>query len=109
MKKTLFLFVALFGFSVAAVAEDYYVNITNNTGYTIEYLYVSPGNSDEWQDDVLGEENVLPNGSTGRVILTGYSGPIFDIRVEDNEGDTYTFPAFNVKEYDLVVGPDDID
>lgn len=101
-------FVLMTVVSFVALADDYYVDITNNTGYTIEYMYVSPGNTDEWQEDLLGEQ-VLPNGAGGRVTLTGFSGPIFDIRLEDEEGDTYTFWDFNVEEFDLVVTPEDID
>ena len=51
--------VLLLGVSAAAVAADYYVDITNRTGYTIMYMYVSPAKSDSWEEDVLGKE-VLP-------------------------------------------------
>ena len=62
--------------SSIAAAADYYVEITNQTGYTIMYMYVSPAKSDSWEEDVLGKE-VLANGETRRVNLTGYRSPIF--------------------------------
>ncbi|MBK1648629.1 hypothetical protein [Rhabdochromatium marinum] len=98
----------VFGYSTLALAGDYYINITNSTGYTIDYLYVSPASSDDWQDDVLGDD-VLPNGYRGKVTLRGFDSPIFDIQLEDEEGDTYTFYDFNVEKYDLEVKPGDID
>jgi hypothetical protein len=95
-------------FALPALAADYYVEITNKTGYQINQMYVSPGNQKSWEEDVLGND-VLVNGTTQRVNLKGYSSPIFDIQLVDSDGDTYTFWDINVEEYDLVVTPDDLD
>ena len=40
-----------------------YVDITNKSGFTIFYVYVIPGKSKLWEQDVLGS-NVLANGET---------------------------------------------
>ncbi len=109
MKKTAQVLVFFLLFPIISLAGDYYVNITNRTGYTIEYMYVSPGKAKSWQEDVLGDYDVLSDGGTVKVTLKGYSSPIFDIRLVDDEGDTYTFFDFDVEEYDLVVTPDDLD
>lgn len=100
--------VLLLGVTTAALAADYYVDITNRTGYTIMYMYVSPAKSDSWEEDVLGEE-VLPEGETRRVTLTGYRSPIFDIRLVDSDGDKYTFWNVDVSERDIVVTLGDLD
>ncbi|EXJ12948.1 hypothetical protein [Nitrincola nitratireducens] len=94
--------------ALPALAADYYVDITNKTGYQINQLYVSPGDQKSWEEDVLGND-VLVNGTTQRVTLTGYSSPVFDIRLIDSDGDSYTFWDINVEEYDLLVTPDDLD
>ena len=98
----------LVGASAAAVAADYYVEVTNRTGYTIMYMYVSPAKSDSWEEDVLGED-VLPNGTTQRVNLNGYKSPMFDIRLVDEDGDKYTFWNIDVSEEDITVTLDDLD
>jgi hypothetical protein len=98
----------LFAMAATAQAADYYVEITNRTGYTILYLNVSPAKSTSWEEDVLGN-SVLPNGQTRRVDLYGYTSPIFDIRLTDEDGDTYTFFNIDVSRQDLVVTLDDID
>lgn len=90
------------------MAADYYVEITNKTGYQINKMFVSPGNQKSWEEDVL-KSSVLRDGQTQRVNLKGYSSPIFDIQLVDSDGDTYTFWDVNVEEYDLVVTPDDLD
>lgn len=94
--------------TAGASAADYYVDLTNKTGYTIVYMYISPGKSKNWEEDVLGKD-VLRNGATQRVNLTGYSSPIFDIRLEDEDGDSYTFWKVDVAKQDLVVTLDDLD
>jgi len=94
--------------NAAAVAADYYVEITNNTGYTIMYMYVSPAKSDSWEEDVLGDD-VMPDGETRRVNLTGYKSSMFDIRLVDEDGDKYTFWNVDVAKRDLTVTLDDLD
>jgi hypothetical protein len=89
-------------------AADYYVDITNKTGYTIFYMYVSPDKSDSWEEDVLGDD-VLSNGETQRVNLNGYKSPIFDIRLVDEDDDSYTFWDVDVSERDITVTLGDID
>lgn len=94
--------------SSSVASNDYYVDITNNTGFTIMYMYVSPDNSSSWEDDVLGS-SVLVNGDTKRVTLTGYSSPIFDIKLVDSDGDSYTFWDVDVSKRDLNVTLLDLD
>lgn len=89
-------------------AFDGYVDITNNTGFTIYYIYVSHHSSEDWEDDVLGDE-ILPDGETYRVNLTGYPDSIFDILIEDEDGDTYTFWGVDVAYEDVIVTLDDLD
>jgi hypothetical protein len=98
----------LIGLNAAALAADYYVEITNNTGYTIMYMYVSPAKSDSWEEDVLGDET-MSDGETRRVNLTGYKSPMFDIRLVDEDGDKYTFWNVDVSKRDLTVTLDDLD
>ena len=86
----------------AQAQQNYYVDITSQTGYTIMYMYVSPGEARTWEEDVLGHQ-VLRSGHTTRVTLRGYRSPIFDIRLVDEDGDTYTFWNVDVSRHDLVV------
>ena len=95
-------------FIFAASAADYYIDITNKTGYTIVYLYISPGDAKHWEEDVLGKK-ILRNGATQRVTLNNYNSSIFDVRLEDEDGDSYTFWDVDVETHDLVVTLDDLD
>lgn len=109
MKKFLGILVVLFVLgTVSVAAADYYVDVTNNTGYTIYYLYVSPEYSSEWEEDVL-DDDVIMDGETVRVWLYNYDTSIFDIQAVDEDGDTYTFFGIDVEFEDLVINLSDID
>ncbi len=83
----------------ALFAFDGYVDITNETGFTIYYAYVSHESDEFWGDDMLGDD-YLENGDTYRVYLSGHSSSIFDIMLEDEDGDTYTFETVDVEQDD---------
>jgi hypothetical protein len=75
------------------------VRITNNTGYTVYFSYVSRTSSNSWGQDVLGND-VLRSGQSVTVRLPS---PLSvtnksDIRLTDLEGDTYT-------KYNVTVTP----
>ena len=106
--KVLFAALLMLCSSSLVMAADYYVDITNRTGYTIYYMYVSPEDSKSWEEDVLGSD-VLMNGDTRRVTLTGYKSPLFDIRLVDEDDDSYTFWNVDVSTRDIVVTLDNLD
>lgn len=109
IKKALALFAVLFLFSGPATADfDGYVEVTNNTGYDIYYLYVSHAKSKSWEEDVLNDD-ILPDGHTVRVNLSGAKSSIFDIRAKDEDGDTYTVWEIDVARDDVVFTLDDMD
>lgn len=85
-----------------------YVDITNNTGEDIYYIYVSHESSDDWEEDVLGDD-VLSNGESVRVNIEGYDTPVFDIRLESEDGNTYTKWDVDVEQYDLDISSSDVD
>ncbi|SFL83158.1 hypothetical protein [Marinobacter zhejiangensis] len=87
---------------------DGYVNVTNNTGYDIYYLYVSNENRSDWEEDVLGDD-ILSVGETIRVTVRDQDSSVFDIRAEDEDGDTYTIWGLDISRRDLVLTLDDLD
>lgn len=85
-----------------------YIDVTNSTGYDIYYLYVSHEDSDSWGDDVLGSE-ILRDEDSFWVDLDGYPSSIFDVKAEDEDGDTYTFYSIDVATQDLTITLADLD
>lgn len=65
------------------------VNITNDTGsYDFWFVKISPSSSDSWGDDWLGETEVISPGSTRTFQVNNGT---YDIMIEDEDRDTYTF------------------
>jgi hypothetical protein len=62
MMKTVLVaaFAAVLVFAVPAGAQDAKQDfkLVNKTGYELKALYVSPSKSDDWQDDVLGQDTL---------------------------------------------------
>jgi len=67
------------------------VTIVNNTGYVVYYIYLSPVSSDDWEEDVLGDD-VLLDGYSINVRLATPLNIVnkYDIKLTDADGDTYT-------------------
>ena len=107
-RKLLPLFAVLALFSAPTAAFDGYVDITNNTGYDIYYLYVSHAKRDTWGQDWLGND-ILPDGDTIRVTVQKERSSVFDIRAEDEDGDTYTVWDLDIAVHDLVLTLDHLD
>ena len=108
LKRMLALFAITFLFSTSAAAFNGYVEVTNDTGYDIHYLYVSPAHAGDWEEDVL-DEDILPDGKTVRVSVRKAKGSVYDIRAEDEDGDTYTLWDVDIAKRDVTFTLDDID
>ena len=87
---------------------DGYINITNRTGYDIYYLHVSHEDETSWEEDMLGDD-ILEHGETFEVTVTDYASSIFDIRAQDEDGDTYTVYGIDIATDDLVLTLDYLD
>ena len=72
------------------------VTITNAMGaWDIHYVYISPVDSDEWGDDLLEEDEILENGQK---FNTEVEAGTYDIRIVDEDQDTYTRYAVEITE-----------
>lgn len=81
-------------------SSDLYVVISNNTGYPIQQVFISPDDASSWEEDRL-EGRILNHGESIRFNLTGHRNPMFDIQLVDADGDTYSFHDVDVERYDV--------
>jgi hypothetical protein len=71
-------------FAVHAGKQDFILH--NETGVEIHELYVSPTKSDDWEEDVLGEDT-LPDGESVTITFNDREKTKrWDIKVVDGEG-----------------------
>lgn len=86
----------LFWSAAPAAAVDQDFILVNETGVTIEELYISPVKTDEWQEDVFGDK-VLPDGN--QVVV---SFPVdeshcrWDIKIVDSDKDEVIWNNLNL-------------
>ncbi len=72
------------------------VTITNALGaWDIHYVYISPADSDEWGEDLLGEDEILEDGQQ---LTTEVEVGTYDLRLLDEDQDTYTRNAVEITE-----------
>lgn len=64
---------------------DLTLEITNQSGVEIWYVYISPAEAEEWGEDWLGGEDAIADGET--YIITGIPAGTYDVRAEDPSGE----------------------
>ena len=52
----------------AALAEALQFTLVNDSSQDVYYLYVSPSYSDDWGEDILGND-IIPSGTTSEIII----------------------------------------
>jgi len=96
MKKLWLFLLMLAGSVIQIMAFDGYVEIINNTDFPVYYVYISPHGTDSWGNELLGKDNVIAEGKTYRIDLNNQSSSVFDIRIEDVDGDSYTIESVDL-------------
>lgn len=72
--------------AAAGVAEVKF-NLENATSYTLTHLYLSPAATDEWENDILGEQTVAAGETAEVSIDDGVESCMYDLRADFDDGD----------------------
>ncbi len=68
------------------------LEVTNNTGYEVDYLFISAEDTDAWGADLLGEESYLSDGDTHAVVIPVGDEPVtYYLLAADEDLDEYQF------------------
>jgi hypothetical protein len=68
------------------------VHIDNNTGHELQYLFVSPSDSDAWGVDLLDEETTVADGDSHSFVLAvGKNKVKYNLMGVDENDDEYQF------------------
>lgn len=74
--------------SPGALAGKQDFTVVNQTGIEIHELYVTPHDSDDWEDDILGQDT-LPNGAEVDIQFSRKEkAALWDLRVVDSKGNS---------------------
>ncbi|BBE72616.1 hypothetical protein [Oharaeibacter diazotrophicus] len=84
--------------AVPAVALDRHVKIVNKTDFSIVEFYASSVGQDNWEENILGNDEVPPGGNVNVNIDDGTGYCKYDLKVVFSDGDEVVKNAMNVCE-----------
>jgi hypothetical protein len=91
-----FLAFAISGAATGAMAKDRHVRIINNTDSILTEFYASDVESDDWEEDILGND-VLSRGESSNIDVDDGSGSChFDFRAVFEDGTKIVDESVNV-------------
>lgn len=82
----------------AARAGDQDFTLVNKTGLEITELYVSPSKSDDWEEDVLGQDVLADGAKVDITFKRNEKAAKWDIKIKDSDGDEIVWTGFNLLE-----------
>jgi hypothetical protein len=79
-----------------AGAQDF--TLVNATGVEIDKVFISPHSSNDWEEDILGQDT-LPNGEKVDIKFhRAEKAPLWDLRIEDKQGHSIEWENLNLLE-----------
>ena len=79
-----------------AAAQDF--TLVNATGVEIDKVFISPHGSDDWEEDVLGQDT-LPSGDKVDIKFNrAEKSALWDLRVEDSKENSIEWENLNLLE-----------
>jgi hypothetical protein len=84
------------GAANSAVNQDF--TLVNKTGVEIHALHVSPHNSDDWEEDVLGKDTLADGESIDIKFGRDEKAAMWDLRIEDKSGNHIEWENLNLLE-----------
>jgi hypothetical protein len=76
--------------------------VVNKTGVTINSLYVSPSEEDDWEDDILGQDQLENGASVNIKFHPKEQAEHWDLRVEDSDGNALIWTNLDLLEISKV-------
>jgi hypothetical protein len=86
MKKLIYLLPMLFVLAMAAYAGDQDFTLVNETGVTIDEFYCSAVSTNDWEEDILGQDT-LPDGESVDISFAHSEEECnWDFKIKDEDG-----------------------
>ncbi len=72
--------------------------LVNQTGVEIDKVYISPHDSNDWEEDILGQDT-LPSGQSVDIKFhRNEKAAMWDLRIEDKSGNSIEWENLNLLE-----------
>jgi len=76
--------------------------VVNKTGVIISELYVSPHSTDDWEDDILGQDVLANNESVDITFSPREKAKLWDLKIVDSKGNSIEWENLNLLEISKV-------
>ena len=83
-----------------AAAQDF--TLVNKTGVEIDKVFISPHDSDDWEEDILGKDTLAANDSLKITFEDRDKHVHWDLKVTDKEGNSLEWYDLNLVEIEEV-------
>jgi hypothetical protein len=85
--------------TAGALADERDITVVNKTGDVIHSLFVSPVDTEAWEEDVLGMD-VLADGESVEISFSGYEEGqcAFDVLATNEDGDQWVLTDLDLCE-----------
>ncbi len=83
---------------VSAQRTEHTFIVVNKTNVVINALYVTPHNSKEWGDDILGVDVLALNEDVGITLNRTEPARLWDLRIEDSDGNSIEWDRLTLRE-----------
>ena len=80
----------------AAAAQDF--TLVNATGVEIDKVFISPHSSDNWEEDILGQDTLADGDKVDIKFHRAEQAKLWDLRVEDKQGHAIEWENLNLLE-----------
>jgi len=79
-----------------AMADDVQFKLTNQSDYTIDQMYASPADKDEWGEDILGQDKLEGGNFVTVTVTNGTEACVFDIKVVDEDKQEHELTGIDI-------------
>lgn len=101
--KLLIAAASLVAINLQAIAGDQDFTVHNKTGVEIHALYVSSHDTNNWEEDILGQDT-LPDGETLEIKFNPKeNAENWDLRIEDKDGNSVVWENLKLTEITDVI------
>ena len=84
-------------FNIAATQSRLNFELHNETGYEITEVYVSPNTTEDWQEDILGQDT-LPNNQSVNIKFSRSKQDYWDLKVVFKGGRESVWYKFDLSQ-----------
>lgn len=91
---------AMLASSAGAQTDPINFTLTNDTEYTLTHLYISLPSTDQWEEDIFGDDVLAPGDTLDISIDDGLDECVYDIRADFEDGDSIQIASVDFCELD---------